>query len=80
MLQEVITYMIIGSAVTIAVMKIIKRFRKKKPQKVNLKKETFTMQHNCSDCSAECVLRDLPKQIIETSSEVCKKVENKKLH
>ena len=77
MLQEIITYMIIGSAVTLAVMKIAKRFRKKKPVKVNFKKEEVSMAHNCTDCSAECVLRDMPKRIIETSSEVCKKVEIK---
>ena len=73
MLQEIITYMIIGSAVTLAVLKIVKRFRKKKPAKQNFQKDNISMGHNCSECSAECVLRNAPKRIIETSGEVCKK-------
>jgi large-conductance mechanosensitive channel len=77
MLQEVITYMIIGSAITLAILKTIKRFRKKKPKKTNFNKDNIRLDHNCSECAADCVLRDLPKKVIETRSEVCQKVEIK---
>lgn len=74
MLQEIITYLIIVSATILAVLKIAKRFRKKKKSaKHNYRKDKISMNHNCSECSTDCALRDLPKQIIESSSEVCKK-------
>lgn len=73
MVQEIIAYMIIGSAITLAILKIIKRFRKKQPRKVNFKKDKITMGHNCSECSAECILRDLPKQLSKKDSVGCKK-------
>ncbi len=76
MLQEVITYMIIGSAVTLAVLKVIKRFSTKKSKKTNFQKDGIKLGHNCSECSAECVLRDLPQKAAETHSEVCKKTTN----
>lgn len=71
MLQEVITYMLIGGAVTLAIMKTVKRFSKKKPQKVDYKKAKISAEHNCTACAAECMLRDAPKQIIEASQTKC---------
>jgi len=71
MIQEVITYMIIGSAVTVAIMKIVKRFSKKKPEKVDYKKAKISAGHNCSECAAECMLRDAPKRIIKASDAQC---------
>jgi len=71
MLQEIITYLIIGSAVTLALLKIIKRFGKRKPKKVDFKNAKITTEHNCTDCAAECVLRDLPKRVIETRLDEC---------
>ena len=60
MIQEIITYMIIGAAVALAVSKAIGKIKGKKSvqKNVNFQKDTFSMQHNCSDCSAECMLRD----------------------
>lgn len=79
MLQEIITYMIIGSAVTIAVMKTIKKFSKKKKKKINFQNENFKMEHNCSDCSAECILRNAvkPSVLLKEDESLCKKVEIK---
>jgi hypothetical protein len=70
--------MIIGSAITLAILKIAKKFNgKKKKSQVNFKKESFSMQHNCSDCSAECMLRDAAPPIIRNNQELCKKIEIK---
>lgn len=70
--------MIIGSAVTLAVLKSIKKLGKKKPNKmVDFKKNTFSLDHNCSDCSAECILRDATSPVIKTNYDLCKKVELK---
>jgi len=80
MLQEVITYMIIGSAITLAVLKVIKRFSKKKPKKIDFQKDKISLDHNCTECSAECILRDLPKKEVESSLEVCNKVDIKSKH
>lgn len=71
MYQEIITYLIIGSAVTLAVIKIVKRFRKKKPKKVDFQNAKITTEHNCTECAAECVLRDMPKRVIETKLDEC---------
>jgi hypothetical protein len=76
MLQEIITYMIVGSAATIAILQLRKRFRKKKPQKVDLQNKNMKMGHNCTECAAECMLRDMPKRMVDTSSDFCKKEEN----
>ena len=50
MFQEVITYMLIGSAVTIAVLKIKKKLTgKKRNQEIDFKNDEFSLKHNCSD-------------------------------
>ncbi|WP_167614999.1 hypothetical protein [Maribellus sediminis] len=77
MIQEIITYMIIGAAVTVTVMKFAKRFRRKKPAKKAVSGKAVSHAHNCSDCSAECQLRDLPRMVIEKNGAECTKVEQK---
>ncbi|MCF6333378.1 MAG: hypothetical protein L3J11_08850 [Draconibacterium sp.] len=78
MLQDIITYMIIGSAVTLAILKIAKKLgKKKRNQKINAKKNSFSMQHDCSSCSAECMLRDAAEPIIQNNIDLCKKVDIK---
>lgn len=71
MIQEVITYMIIGAAFAVAIMKIVKRFSKNKSEKMNFKKAKISTDHNCGECAAECMLRDAPKRIIEASQKQC---------
>ena len=77
MIQQIITFMIIGAAVALAISKGINKIvRKKSPEKkVDFKNDTFTMQHNCTDCSAECMLRDSAKPVIEKNKELCKEIE-----
>jgi|APSaa5957512622_1039677.scaffolds.fasta_scaffold17742_3 hypothetical protein len=76
MIQEIITYIIIGSAVTVAIMKIIQKFSKKKIRKnVGSKNDTITEQHNCSSCSAECILRGMSQSTFEANPDLCKKVD-----
>ena len=70
--------MIVGSAITIALYKFWKQLKPKSGRKkvnVQFKKETFSMQHNCSDCAAECTLRDAPRKIILKNKDLCRKVE-----
>jgi hypothetical protein len=78
MIQEIITYMIIGAAIAMAVSQIIQKFkRKKRPEKkLDFKKETFALQHDCSDCSAECMLRNAAKPIIKENADLCNKIES----
>ncbi len=80
MIQEIITYLIVGAAVFYAVLKIfrktgVKKKTVKKVSMVDYKKESFTLQHNCSDCSAECMLRNATKPMIERNKELCREIE-----
>ena len=77
MIQEIITYMIIGAAVGVAVMKFVQRFARKKPAKKAVSGKTISHAHNCTECSAECQLRDLPRMVIEKNGAECTKVEQK---
>lgn len=73
MIQEIITYLIIAAAFVFAGWKIYKKLRKKKPKKKSgFKSGEITMQHNCSACAAECILRDASTSYIKSNSETCK--------
>ena len=72
MTQEIITYLIIGAAFIFAGWKIYKKLRKKKTVKKSaFKSGEITMQHNCSDCAAECILRDAPTSYIKSNAKTC---------
>ncbi|MCA1759699.1 MAG: hypothetical protein LC658_08000 [Bacteroidales bacterium] len=77
MIQEIITYLIIGAAIALAISKIIGKFKGRKTprKKVSFQKDTITMQHNCSDCSAECMLRNASKLTVEKNKELCREIE-----
>ena len=77
MVQEIITYLIIGAAGVLATLKVIKRFARKKKKSVKnaFQKDNISMQHNCSECSAECMLRDAAAPIIQENKDLCKKIE-----
>lgn len=70
--------MIIGSAVTLAVLKISKKLgKRKKENKIILKKDSFSNQQECSTCSAECMLRNAAPPVIQRNIDLCNKVEMK---
>lgn len=74
MLQEIITYLIIATAVFWAVLKMYRRFFKKPGEspRINFKKDKISMVHNCTDCAAaDCELRDLPQKVIEKNKDKC---------
>jgi hypothetical protein len=71
MLQEIITYKIVATAVIVSGYKLYKRFSRKKPKAVDFKKASLANPHNCSDCAAQCMLRDKPQHTIAKSSEIC---------
>jgi hypothetical protein len=79
MIQEIITFLIVGAAVVYALSGIIKKpFRKKKRGlKAGLKNESFTMHHNCAGCSADCMLRNSVKPLKGASTDLCKQIEIK---
>lgn len=80
MIQEIITYMIIGAAIALAISMAVKKFHgKRKPaKKVDFKKDTISMHHDCSDCSAECMLRNAVKPVIKENVELCNKIEKQR--
>ena len=76
MLQEIITYIIIGVAVIITVYKFVKRFSGTKKTKPEASNKAVSHVHNCGECAASgCELRDLPKRIIEKNIDDCVPVE-----
>ena len=76
MVQEIITYTIIAIAVFFTVLRFRKKFGKKKQVKKTTANTTkISGLHNCSDCSAECVLRDTSSMVVQNNSELCKKIE-----
>ena len=79
MIQEIITYMIIGAAVALAISKAvnISGRKKSKGKKIDFQKVSIQVQHNCPDCSAECMLRDGAKPVVEKNKELCKTIEMK---
>jgi hypothetical protein len=72
MLQEIITYLVVAAAFIFAGWKTYKKLRKKKnKKKPGFKSGEISMQHNCSDCAAECILRDAPTSYIKNNTEKC---------
>lgn len=72
--------MIIGAAIAVAALKTIKKFGKKRAkQKHTTNCNTSKTAHNCSDCSAECMLRDAVNPLPEGENEknLCQKIEIK---
>lgn len=73
MVQEIVTYIIIVIAVSISVWKMYRTVSgNKKPKKeTNFSKVTYSPQHNCSDCIAECSLRDAVPALRKENEELC---------
>ena len=74
-IQEILTYLIITVAVAISIRKTVKKFKKKNKKAItlNIKNETLPDEHNCSECSAECILRDTIQPEQKREGILCKK-------
>jgi hypothetical protein len=73
-LQEIITYMVLGSAVAVVVLKTLKQFGRK--NKADNKTEPFETNHKCSECSAECMLFDsVHSNTLVKKDALCKKAD-----
>jgi len=77
MIQEIITFLIVGTAVVYALSGILKKLYKKQKTgvKTDFKNESFSLQHNCSGCSAECMLRNTVKPMNAANTDLCKQIE-----
>jgi hypothetical protein len=77
MIQEIITFLIVGTAVVYALSGLLKKphRRQKSVAKTDFKKESFAMQHNCSGCSADCMMRNTVKPLNGTNANLCKQIE-----
>ena len=74
MIQEIITYIILGSAITLAIIKVKNRFWRRKTKKSNQNNEKSSSLPNCSTCSAECVMRDTFPQTTKYNKDLCDKI------
>lgn len=79
MIQEIITYMILGSAITLAIIKVKNRFWRKKSSKskTNSNSGISPALPNCSSCSAECVMRNISSQTTQYNKNLCDKIQTK---
>ncbi len=78
MIQDIITYMIIGSAITLAIIKVRNRFwRKKRKRSSSGSKNEKPSSSSCSNCVADCVIRDVSQQSIQYNNDLCNKIESK---
>ncbi len=77
MAQELITYIIVAFAVLFVVSKTMKRLKgKKKAARADGLKITPSNNHqDCSDCAAECMLRDATKITFDSSKDLCEKID-----
>jgi hypothetical protein len=64
MLQEIITYIIIGLALFFAVRKIVLKFRKKRKRRPEACSTKPSLGSNCYDCPADCAFRQQTDKII----------------
>ncbi|PIF05661.1 MAG: hypothetical protein CSA36_05660 [Draconibacterium sp.] len=69
MIQEIVTYIII----TLAVVYVFYRFFGKKTKKTDSTFTRVTYGHNCSDCSADCLSRDITRPLSGEDKNICKK-------
>lgn len=76
MVQEIITYAIVALAVVFAFRKSVKKFSRKKRPYAKEVSETNTpnAQHKCSDCTAECILRDTVSPAAKNTDTLCKRI------
>lgn len=77
MVQEIITYIIVALAVLFVVSKTMKRLKGKKQsaQGTSAKNVGSNNHHDCSDCSAECMLRDATQITFDKNKDLCDKIE-----
>lgn len=76
MIQEIITYMILGAAITMAIVKMSNKFWRKKSRKSNSdsnNKKSSSLP-NCSACTAECVMRNSSPQTTQYNKDLCDKI------
>lgn len=77
MIQEIITYLILGSAITIVALKAKNLFVSKKGRNFKRRTNRKSVPGNCSACSAECMLRNSPQQTIMRNNDLCKEIKIK---
>jgi large-conductance mechanosensitive channel len=68
MVQEIITYIIIAVAIAVAIRKLYKTLAMERK-----KKENPVTDHNCSDCIADCKIRDASISVKQEKPELCEK-------
>ena len=75
MIQEIITYTILGAAITLAIIKVKNSFWRKtsSKSKSSATNEKSSAAPNCSNCSAECMMRDSLPQTTIYNKDLCDK-------
>ncbi len=77
MIQEIITYIILGSAITLAIIKVRNKFWRKRKKKSALNSNDKNTPSHCSSCVAECAMRDISPQSNQYKKDLCNETETK---
>jgi len=73
MVQEIITYAILVFAVGLALLKSYRKLKRKKLlNSTNGQIKSLAIKSGCSDCIAECILRDAPK-LMNENAQLCER-------
>ena len=75
MIQEILTYIILGWAFFFVIIKIKNIFWRKKELKYSSNTDDKLMQNSCSGCAANCTSRNLSTPNIQNNSELFRKIE-----
>ncbi len=78
MLQEIITYIIVAVAVGLALWKMYKKLSGKRKKTKQYRKAPSSAPHNCSDCIADCSLRNAVPAVRQENEELCETTVKKK--
>lgn len=77
MIQEIITYMILGSAITLAIIKVRNKFWRKKRKISETNPSNKNTLPHCSTCVAECTMRDISTESNQYNKDLCNEIEAK---
>lgn len=72
MIQEIITYIIIGFAVVLAFYKSYKKLaRKNRSKSPNGKGNSPAIHTGCANCTADCILRNASPDVKNENAQLC---------
>lgn len=74
MIQEIITYVIVALAIGLTVFKSYKKLKRKSRVKSSFENnKNSELPSGCSDCVAECILRNTTSEVKNENAQLCER-------